>query len=216
MTIKSSQRAILLIITEEDGGKPYYLATESHFSWPGGRSGPTVGVGYDCGYETRSGVLDDWAPFIGQQRAQTLTAAAGITGQAAHVWVQQHRHAVTISWEEALAQFSARELPKWEAIVTKHLPNTDLLSGDSFGALVSLAYNRGPSFDAPGARYREMREIKQRMEDKRFDLIPGEFLSMRRIWPVGGDLWQRRSHEAVLFRDGLIPPPPAPLAPTAA
>ena len=26
---------------------------------------------------------------------------------------------------------------------------------------------------------------------------------MRRLWPVNGDLWKRRSHEAALFDQGL-------------
>ena len=51
-----------------------------------------------------------------------------------------------------------------------------------------------------------MRNIKAHMATKAFNLIPNEFLAMRRLWPKGGDLWNRRTHEALLFRDGLIPP----------
>lgn len=203
--IQSSDRAILLIITEEDGDQNYYYAVESHFSWPGGASGPTVGVGYDCGYSTADQIRADWTGFIDDARIATLQRAAGIHGSAAASWVANHKRDVTISWAESLAQFKAHELPKWEAITAEHLPNTSLLSGDSFGALVSLTYNRGPSYDAPGNRYLEMRNIKAHMEAKAFDLIPNEFLSMRRLWPRGGDLWNRRGHEALLFRDGLTP-----------
>jgi GH24 family phage-related lysozyme (muramidase) len=202
---RSSQRAILLIVTEEDGDQPYYLATEQHFSWPGGASGPTVGVGFDCGYETPGSVSDEWTGFIDAGRIATLQCATGHTSGAAQTWVAEHRYDVTITWAEALAQFGGRELPKWENIVQQHLPNTNLLSGDSFGAIVSLTYNRGPSYDLPGSRYIEMRNIKAHMAAKAFDQIPGEFLAMRRLWPTGGDLWNRRGHEAILFRDGLIP-----------
>jgi hypothetical protein len=41
------------------------------------------------------------------------------------------------------------------------------------------------------------------MVNKRFTLIPREILSMRRLWPMGGDLWRRREHEAALFSQGL-------------
>ena len=203
--IQSSERAILLQVTEEDGDQQYYLRCESHFSWPGGASGPTVGVGYDCGYSTAAGIQTDWAGFIDQARIDLLKTAAGLTRGRAQQFVAAHGHSVTISWDESLAQYKAHELPKWEAIVRAHLPNTDLLSGDSFGALVSLTYNRGPSYDAPSSRYLEMRNIKAHMAAKRFDLIPAEFLAMRRLWPPGKDLWNRRTHEALLFRDGLIP-----------
>ena len=41
------------------------------------------------------------------------------------------------------------------------------------------------------------------MEAGDFAKIPGEILAMRRLWPVGGDLWRRREHEAALFAKGL-------------
>ncbi len=209
MTAKSSQRAILLIVTEEDGDQNYYMKFESHFSWPGGASGPTVGIGYDCGYSTAAQIREDWSPYIDAARVEILASAAGITGSTARQWVASHGHSVTITWAESMAQFGGRELPKWENITATHLPNTDKLSGDSFGALVSLTYNRGPSYDLPGNRSLEMRNIKAHMAAERFDLVPNEFLSMRRLWPVGKDLWNRRTHEALLFRDGLIPTGPA-------
>src|SRR5207249_5127768 len=66
------------------------------------------------------------------------------------------------------------ELPKWEAKLIASLPNTDLLSADSFGALVSLIYNRGASFNLLGARYQEMRTIKACMANQMFDEIRSE------------------------------------------
>jgi hypothetical protein len=209
-TIQSSDRAVLLIITEEDGDANYYIKVEAGFSWPGGASGPTVGVGYDCGYSTGEQVEQDWSPFVDAARVAVLKTAAGLTGARAQAFVAEHRHAVAITWDESLAQFKGHELPKWEDITRAHLPNCDKLSSDSFGAMVSLTYNRGPSFDSPGSRYFEMRNIKTHMQAKAFDLIPQEFLSMRRLWPVGGDLYERRTHEALLFRDGLIPPSARP------
>ena len=204
--IQSSPRAVLLLVTEEDGNQAYYLKTEQHFSWPGGSSGPTAGVGYDCGYETAQSIRDDWSPYVDAATVDALVAAAGHTGPAGQAFVQRHEKDITISWDVALAQFQGHELAKWEAIVRLHLPNTGKLSGDCFGAVTSLTYNRGPSFDSPGSRYVEMRNIKAHMAAERFDLIPNEFLAMRRLWPKGEDLWNRRGHEALLFRDGLISP----------
>jgi len=202
--IRSSQAAVDLIVTEEDSGEAYYSRHYQHFEWPAGASGPTVGIGYDCGYSSPEQIRQDWTGFIPDQAVAVLMRAAGLKGQQAHAWVQRYGTSVTISWDQAVAQFKGHELPKWEARIIAALPFTELLSGDSFGALTSLGYNRGTGgFRDPGARFSEMRAIKAHMAAKRFDLIPHEFLSMRRLWPVNGGLWNRRGHEAALFEKGL-------------
>jgi hypothetical protein len=205
--MRSSQRAVLLIVTEEDSDQAYYIRHYEHFDWPQGASGPTIAIGYDCGYVTRGQVEVDWTGILPPPTIAAIQAACGITGEAAHAFVARHGLSVTITWDQAMAEFTQREMPKWETLVSKALPNTEKLPGDSFGALVSLAYNRGCSFDHPGPRFAEMRAIKTHMEALEFDKIPNELLSMRRLWPKGGDLWNRRGHEALLFRDGLMPAP---------
>lgn len=206
MTVRSSQDAINLIVTEEDGGQAYYTRHYTHFDWPLGASGPTVGIGYDCGYVTVAEMRADWAGIIPDAMIEAMVPACGLTGNAAHRFVQAHAVAVTITWDQAMAEFTTRELPKWEARVESALTNTELLSGDSFGALVSLSYNRGTGgFHDPSARDTEMRAITAHMAAKQFNLIPMEFLNMRRLWPKGGDLWNRRGHEAALFVKGLTP-----------
>jgi GH24 family phage-related lysozyme (muramidase) len=207
-----SDDAFDLIVREEDSDQAYYTRHYQHFEWPQGASGPTIGIGYDCGYVTPAEASADWSHFVPHETVIAIQRACGKTGGAAHIWVETHGNSVTVPWDIAIQQFRERELPKWIAHVREHLPNTDELSADSLGALVSLAYNRGPSFDSPGGRYAEMRAIKAHMVNKEFALIPQEFLRMRRLWPVNGDLWKRRTHEAALFERGLQPPPSVPLA----
>ena len=208
MTIRSSQDAIDLIVTEEDSGEAYYTRHYEHFDWPAGASGPTVGIGYDCGYVTVAEMRADWAGIIPDTMIEAMVAACGLTGNVAHKFVQAHGTSVTITWDQAMAEFTTRELPKWEARVEAALPNTELLSGDCFGAITSLSYNRGTGgFHDPSPRDMEMRAITAHMAAKRFNLIPMEFLNMRRLWPKGGDLWNRRGHEAALFVKGLSPTP---------
>jgi hypothetical protein len=50
-----------------------------------------------------------------------------------------------------------------------------------------------------------MRAIKADIAAEKYDAIPLQILSMRRLWPRGGDLWNRRTHEAALFQKGLTP-----------
>lgn len=206
MAIRSSQEAIDLIVTEEDSGQAYYTRHYQHFEWPQGASGPTVAIGYDCGYVTVAEMRADFAGIIPDAMIEAMIPACGLRGNSAHQFVQQHGNSVTITWDQAMDEFTTRELPKWEGRVETALPNTDLLSGDSFGALVSLSYNRGTGgFHDPSARDLEMRAIFAHMTAKQFNLIPMEFLRMRRLWPKGGDLWNRRGHEAALFTKGLAP-----------
>jgi len=202
--LQSSPDAINLIVVEEDSGQAYYEKFYQHFEWPEGASGPTVGIGYDCGYVTAQQIQEDWAPYISAQMVKALQVAAGLKGETAHRFVQQAGRSVTIPWAQAMAQFTGREMPKWEARVRAALPNTNLLSGDSFGALVSLGYNRGTGgFHDPSPRYAEMRHITAHMAAKEFDKIPGEFMAMRRLWKPGSGVYKRRKHEADLFQKGL-------------
>ena len=202
--MRSSQAAFDLIVAEEDSNEAYYNKHYRHFEWPQGASGPTVGIGYDCGYVTPAELAADWSGIVDGATIAALKRACGLKGEKAHAFVRAHGQSVTITWDQALAEFREREMPKWEGHVTAALPNTDFLSGDSFGALVSLAYNRGyGGFNSPGARYAEMRAIRAHMAGKTFAKIPAEFLSMRRLWPRGGGLWRRRAHEAALFEKGL-------------
>jgi GH24 family phage-related lysozyme (muramidase) len=199
-----SDAALNLIVTEEDGSADYYAKHYTHFDWPGGVSGPTIGVGYDCGYSTPAEAKADWADYIDATMLAAVIEACGRKGSSAQQWVVANRNRVTVPFAVGLSQFKAKSLPKWDTMLRAALPNYDLLPLDCRGALLSLAYNRGCSFDLPGSRALEMRNIKAEMIAKNFAAIPAQFLSMRRLWPPqGSDLWNRRGHEAALFQSGL-------------
>jgi hypothetical protein len=206
-----SKAAIDLIVKEEISSKAYYDRRYQHFDWPGGASGPTVGIGYDCGYCVPKEIVEDWAGILSEDQIATLVDASGIKGAKAEPWVRAHKKSVTISYELARRQFDEREMPKWIDRVEAALPNTDKLSADSMGALVSLAYNRGASFSVSGVRYAEMRAIKQHMASEQFHLIPGCIREMKRLWSPSSGLCKRRDREADLFAAGLEAPVVVPL-----
>jgi hypothetical protein len=203
MAVRSSQAAIDLIVAEEVSSKAAYQAKYTHPEWPGGASGVTIGIGYDCGYSTASTIQGDWGDKLPAAMVAALQHVAGIHGSPASSHAHELRGVVTVPWEAAMAVFIGRDMPKWEGIVARALPNTELLNPDSFGALISLAYNRGPSFNNVGDRYREMRAIRDLMGARDFDKIPGEFRAMKRLWPNVSGLQRRRDHEADLFQKGL-------------
>lgn len=208
MTITSaltvSDAANDLIITEEVSGPNYYNKHYTHFEWPAGASGPTIAIGYDCGYVTQVEASQDWAGIVTEDALEHIHRACGLRGEVAASFVRLHKYEVTITWDQAIKEFKEREVPKWLLRVERALPNCNLLSPDSLGALLSLSYNRGTGgYGDPHSRFAEMRAIRGMMVSENFSKIPGEILSMRRLWPPGGGLWRRREHEAELFRRGL-------------
>jgi hypothetical protein len=134
MAVKSSQAAIDLIVAEEVSSKAAYQAKYTHPEWPGGASGVTIGIGYDCGYSTASTIQGDWGDKLPAAMVAALQHVAGIHGSPASSHAHELRGVVTVPWEAAMAVFIGRDMPKWEGIVERALPNTNLLSPDSFGA----------------------------------------------------------------------------------
>lgn len=199
-----SDEAFNLIVTEEDSGEEYYRKHYQHFEWPGGASGPTIGIGYDCGYVSTGEARIDWDGLVPDVYIEQIVKACGLKGELAAAFVRRNGQSITITWEQALSEFRHREIPKWINRVTHALPHCELLSPDSFGALVSLCYNRGTGgFNDPHPRDAEMRAIRQHMAMQNFSLIPADILSMRRLWLHTPGLQRRREHEADLFQKGL-------------
>jgi hypothetical protein len=205
-----SQEAINLIIREEVSSEAVYRKRYTRPEWPGVQSGVTIGIGYDVGYATPARLRSDWQGRIPDSMIAALTRACGVTGQAASGLTKQLRSQVVVPWEAAIGNFRDVVLPRWIKTVTDKLPNCDKLPPDCLGALVSLAYNRGPSFGNTGDRYREMRAIRALMASGNFAGIPAQFRSMKRLWPHVPGLQGRREREAKLFERGLAKPAPRP------
>jgi hypothetical protein len=205
-----SQKAVDLIIREEVSSEATYRKKYTRPEWPGVQSGVTIGIGYDVGYSTPARLRADWKGRIPDATIDALSRACGVTGSSASGLTRQLKSQVFVPWEAAISNFEDVVLPRWVKTVTDKLPNCDKLPADCLGALVSLAYNRGPSFGNAGDRYREMRAIKALMASKNFAGIPAQFRAMKRLWPTVPGLQKRREREAQLFEQGLRHPGPKP------
>jgi hypothetical protein len=199
-----SQESFDLIVASEVSSRAAYEKNYRRPERPGGQSGITIGIGYDCGYSTVDTIRKDWTGKIPDQMVDALCKVAGQKGAAAQANLAWIRPQVDVSWEAALDVFSNVSLPKYLKM-TSALPHFDELPPTCKGVLVSLVYNRGASFDTAGERYREMRNIKTRMGLRQFDRIPAELRSMKRLWitPSVRGVAIRRETEARMFENAL-------------
>ena len=199
MTLTVSPAAIALIERfENDEG-------ETRPTWPGGQSGITIGYGYDLGYVSATQVAEDWAE-LPPTALNRLCSYAGRKGAQAQMMAATASD-IVVPLAVARRVFETVDIPRWTARVTDAFENCDQLSGDSLGALVSLAFNRGLSMtdtQPPGNR-QEMRDIRDAMAAKTFASIPNSIRSMKRLWVGKGldGLLIRRDAEADLFQKGL-------------
>lgn len=209
-----SKEAVDLIVSEEVSSPAVYEKKYRRPEWPGAMSGVTIGCGYDVGQNSQAQLRKDWDGVIPAAMIDALAQTCGITGEAAKPHAHRLRAVVDVPWDAALKVFEKNTLPRYIALARRHLPNTEKLSPDSFGAIVSLVFNRGASFGNDGARYVEMRNIKAHMLTGQFYKIPAEFRAMKRLWPNLPGLLRRRDREADLFAKGLkaavVPPASKP------
>lgn len=213
-------RALDLIWDYETGGRGYYEAMANHPHWPGGRSGLTLGAGYDLGYQRTAVFQHDWAAYLGSEDIAALKPAIGVVGRSARRLVPRFRH-IRIDWETARAQFQRVTLPRYARKTIRAFPGAELLPPDAFGVLVSLVFNRGSGMGnrrdpRDWNRRREMRAIREALSGAAVESIPGHIRSMTRLWRNNPrsdrDLVDRREAEARLFERTLAEasPPPIP------
>ena len=205
--MRASKAAFNLIVAEEVTSAAVYKKKYRRPEWPGASSGATIGIGYDLGQTPEATIKADWKGRVSDEMLEAMLSTSGQTAAAGKRATARIKNSVDIPWAVALEVHEECVIPRWEARLISALPNAKKLHPDCFGALLSLIFNRGPSFNNPGDRYREMRAIKSHMVAGKFDAIPDELRSMKRLWDLAG-LRKRRDREAGLFEHGLEQPIP--------
>ena len=198
-----SAAAFDLIVEFEVSSRALYQQRYRGATWPGESSGVTIGIGYDVGYSSARLMQEDWGRAIPLAMLNALLGAVGVTGLAAKAKAAALAGQIDIDFDTALGIHRNKIVPRWVGLTQDALPNTDALSADSLGALVSLTYNRGAQYSTPGDRAFEMRNIHDHMQARRFDLVPGEIRAMKHLWPNTPGLQNRREREAAMFQRGL-------------
>jgi hypothetical protein len=195
-------KAVTFICREEVGSRKYYDTKCASPIRPGFESGVTIGVGYDLGYQEE--FERDWAKVLSAEHLAALRPWVGTKGKLADAAIPLLAH-IVIPWQGAWTVFIKRTLPQEIARTRKVFKRPRKMSALSFGALVSLVYNRGTGMtdpaNEPGKRL-EMREIRDALAVGDLIAVPAALRRMKRHWP-GTALADRREREAQLFEEGM-------------
>jgi len=180
---------------EVGGGKPYFDRFLSRPTVPPAASGVTVGIGFDCGYNTVAQILRTWARLPDGQ-AQRLSTAAGLTRDRARAILPKLRD-IQIQWGDAEAVFNETTLTDFLDIADQAFPGMAGLHDDAQAVLVSLVFNRGGSMK--GESRREMREVRDLVPKSDYPGMAAAIRRMKRLWPDVPGLLRRREAEARLM-----------------
>lgn len=193
LLLSSNGRA--LVLEFETGGREGY---DPHPEWPGGASGVTVGIGYDCGYYSPKVILSDWAPLKTNDRTR-LAAASGLTGQRAHVR-KNEVHDIFVQWAIATDVFDRVDVAR-EFSNAKHvIPGFEDLRPNAQAAWISLIFNRGSGMSGPNRQ--EMRVARDLVPGRDYEGMAHQFVKMKRVWAgtsIERGMYRRRDAEAKLI-----------------
>ena len=198
-----SKKSIDFIIQQECGGRAFYDKVLQKPSWPGGDSGITIGIGYDCGYETLTQFTKDWNNNLPIDSFKLLKPVVGVKGEKARDLLKGDILSVRIPFNMAYDVFVKNDVPRYFAMTKKIYPQLEELNEDTQGALVSMVFNRGTSL--AGDARTEMRAIVDLVAKKDYEGIAEEIEKSKRLWEHRGldGLVLRREAESDLVRNSV-------------
>lgn len=196
-----SPAAAAMIIRWEVTSPAVYTKRYQGIICPGGASGPTIGIGYDLGHQTRADIAREWAfhPDVA-----ILMQGSGVIGEAPCAAFRAKYRDVFVLYDDARRVFIESSLPIYEAGARRALKNGwALLPPDAQGANVGMGYNRG--WGMGGSRNLEKRVIRDECTPAaNLSCNAFQLRAMCRIWagtPNGKGLCARRHDEAKLVEN---------------
>ncbi len=192
------EQALDLIIAFEIGSPDVYTRKYRQPVWPGARSGATIGIGYDLGYQRADVIALDWAKHPEHARLQT---AAGITGPVARDVVRKLAD-IAVDYSMAREVFDLTSVVEHYRIARRVFgaEHFDATSANVRGALTSIVFNRGGSMNGPSRV--EMRAIRDDcLPRSDAACVARQVRAMVRIWKgstIERGMTRRREAEAAL------------------
>jgi hypothetical protein len=193
-----STQDVTFVVLQEVGSRGYYDRVTAFPHCPGEESGITIGIGYDLRFQGPGNFQADWGSEISSEALARLGSYLGLKGTQEAVSVL---HSIQIPFQSAWRVFTKCGLPRYVSQTQSTYRQFSDLPDGCRGALVSLIYNRGTSLE--GDSRREMRAIREYLAAGELGRVAGEIEAMKRLWPDGSGLRERRDREAALWRQGL-------------
>jgi GH24 family phage-related lysozyme (muramidase) len=199
--LKVSKKGLKTLMQFEISSKSYYTKKLSKCVWPGGKSGVTIGIGYDLGYVSKRTFERDWSGLVSAKTVEHLKTACGKKGKSAKNAVSRlKRTRIKVPLRAAEKVFYKKTLPKYARQTRRAFPGVEDLPPDAQAMLLSLVYNRGASLS--GSRRKEMKTIRRLVKKKNLHGIAEQYKAMKRLWENKGleGLLKRRDKEARLIK----------------
>ncbi|WP_286389224.1 pesticin C-terminus-like muramidase [Acinetobacter indicus] len=165
-----------------------------------GKSGVTLGYGYDLGHQSVEQIKKDLASYYTLGQIQRLLKAQGKKGIAAQKLVDSLSD-IIITKDKAY-QMVMIVKKRYAENTLKVYPDILKYHPHCQGAILSLVYNR--YIGLKGDRRREMKEIQDDLKSNG-KKVPSLLRSMKRLWTTKANrgLQARREEEAKIFEKGL-------------
>jgi GH24 family phage-related lysozyme (muramidase) len=136
-----------------------FESCDTNMYWPGGKSGPTIGIGVDLGHIAPSHIDTLFQGLVTEETLRRMHKAHGLSGAKAKAWVKKNPIVVTRAVAEAAWHRTCRLF--WRKTKAR-FPGVEKLPYPAQGVMLSLSINYGPEAKA----LRALRD-PVRLNDKR-------------------------------------------------
>ncbi len=173
-------------------------------AWQTTDSGVTIGIGFDCGYNSPAEIRNAWGSILPKHQVEALVKCSGKKRKEAFDLLPTVKD-IVVPIEEALKVFYNTTIYKSAKMALQVYPDLPNIHPVEQSVIVGLVFNRGNSLD--GDRRKEMRQLVAAIK-KDNDAETAQIIrNMKRLWADVKGLRVRRDVEADLIAQSDLPIP---------
>jgi len=181
--MRISKQGLRFVFTHES-----QKGVSNRLHWPKGKSGVTLGSGYDMRYRGKAEIIKDMTTIgLDPVTAKKIAEGSELSGTDALAFAKNNRELVNLTEQQEM-QLLILKVPEYEDIVKSNIRVK--LYQYQYDALVCFAYNVGPK---PTTAYQQINKGK----------VADAMATMNKYVKSGGEivkhLQERRKHEIALY-----------------
>lgn len=217
----SSPGSALIAAWEQSGGdvKALRRVYNPLPHWPSSKSGLTIGMGYDLDHQNDGLLKKEWGSVLSPDALAKLsdyTPTLDVKGRPRPKKKKPSKAAVVatrdvvVRYEDAVKVYEEKVLPRYRAMANDAFPALPALDPYTEGAIISMVYNRGPSYTKKGDKrasdlrkkhFMEIREAVFKHDTKAIAAVLRKMKSEHTDPSTKKGLHRRRDSEAKLIED---------------